>query len=238
MKLSEKEFFAARAPEIAATAGAHRKNADRQRCEAEDPPLWDAFRHGVRRPPTARATCSAPRAAATRSCGRGDVNTYAVFAEACATPSHRRGRLGVIVPDRHRHRRHDQVLLRRLRRPRAPSSACSTSRTPSGALRGVVHRRFKFCLLTLERRRHGRPMLPSSRSSRIDAADLDDPDRQFHPHARRPRIDQPEHADRARVPLAATPNSPEASTAVFRYSCARVTPTATHGASSYRRCST
>lgn len=96
VKLQEKEFFAATAPEIAEA----RNKAARERLIAkladDDPPLYEAFRQAKRRAEgeshLLRSTGRYPL------CGRGDVNTYAVFAEnmrAMLAPS---GRLGVIVP--------------------------------------------------------------------------------------------------------------------------------------------
>ena len=95
VKLSEKEFFSARAPEIADNAGARRK-ALITKLQAEDPALWDAYqaalRHAEGESHVLRSSGRYPL------CGRGDVNTYAVFAEAIRDALNPLGRLGIIVP--------------------------------------------------------------------------------------------------------------------------------------------
>lgn len=95
VKLSEKEFFAARGPQIADLAGAKRKAAI-AKLEFEDPELWDEFqtalRHADGESHLLRSSGRFPL------CGRGDVNTYAVFAEAMRDGISPTGRLGVIVP--------------------------------------------------------------------------------------------------------------------------------------------
>lgn len=48
VKLSEKEFFASRAPEIANLAGAKRKAAI-EKLQANDPALWSEYRFSLRR---------------------------------------------------------------------------------------------------------------------------------------------------------------------------------------------
>lgn len=95
VKLSEKEFFAARHPEIAETSGAKRK-AMIARLETEDPILWAEFRYSLR---DAEAESLYLRTSGRFPlCGRGDINTYAVFAEAMRDALATTGRLGVIVP--------------------------------------------------------------------------------------------------------------------------------------------
>ena len=95
VKLSEKEFFAIRAPEVAAAAGAKRK-ALVNKLQAEEPDLWDeyqaALRHADGESHLLRSSGRYPL------CGRGDVNTYSVFAEAMRDAIAPTGRLGIIVP--------------------------------------------------------------------------------------------------------------------------------------------
>ncbi len=95
VKLSEKEFFAARHPEIAEAAGATRK-ALITRLETDDPTLWAAYREALR---DAEVESQFLRTSGRYPlCGRGDINTYAVFAEAMRDALSPTGRLGVIVP--------------------------------------------------------------------------------------------------------------------------------------------
>lgn len=96
VKLQEQEFFASRSEEIAGATNAAARKKLIARLPTIDPTLWDAW-------------CSASRAAQGEShfirqsgryplCGRGDVNTYAVFAELNRSSLGPRGRAGFIVP--------------------------------------------------------------------------------------------------------------------------------------------
>jgi hypothetical protein len=95
VKLQEKEFFADQ-PELANAPNA----AARKRLIAElsdkDPPLYGAWLAALRRAVgeshLLRVTGRYPL------CGRGDVNTYAVFAELMRSLMGSRGRVGCIVP--------------------------------------------------------------------------------------------------------------------------------------------
>ncbi len=96
VKLHELEFFASRSPEFS-TAGT---GAARKRLIAalprEDPPLWAAWsaakRHAEGQSQFVRLSGRFPL------CGRGDVNTYAVFAEHNRSIVGGSGRAGFIVP--------------------------------------------------------------------------------------------------------------------------------------------
>lgn len=95
VKLSEKEYFAGRYPEIANATGAKRK-ALVARLQAEDPTLWDDYRSALR---SAEAESVFLRTSRRYPlCGRGDVNTYTVFAETMRDGLTPTGRLGVVVP--------------------------------------------------------------------------------------------------------------------------------------------
>jgi len=95
VKLSEKEFFAARAPEIATLAGAKRKAAI-TKLQLDQPLLWDDYQFSLRQ---AEGESHFIRNSGRYPlCGRGDVNTYAVFAEVMRDAVAPTGRLGVIVP--------------------------------------------------------------------------------------------------------------------------------------------
>jgi hypothetical protein len=95
VKLSEKEFFAARAPEIAALAGAKRKAAI-TKLQHDQPLLWDEYQFSLRQ---AEGESHFIRNSGRYPlCGRGDVNTYAVFAEVMRDGTSLTGRTGMIVP--------------------------------------------------------------------------------------------------------------------------------------------
>lgn len=95
-ELKEKEFFAGPAPEIAAAAtGAARKRMI-QRLADDDPSLFAAFKAAKRQADGfshfVRSSGRYPL------CGRGRINTYAIFAELMRTVACLSGRVGCIVP--------------------------------------------------------------------------------------------------------------------------------------------
>ena len=105
VKLQEREFFAARAPEIAeAPNAAARGRAIRALLEAGPGTLgWalhGAFEAAKRAAEAASVFARVPGAEGGRFAltGRGDVNTYALFAELFARGVNWHGRAGVIVP--------------------------------------------------------------------------------------------------------------------------------------------
>jgi hypothetical protein len=95
VKLAQKEFFAARAPQIVQAAGAKRR-AMIAALTVDDPDLFEAYQDALRQADGAshllRDSGRFPL------CGRGDVNTYAIFAEAVRSVLSPRGRAGIIVP--------------------------------------------------------------------------------------------------------------------------------------------
>src|SRR5262249_29184850 len=100
VKLQEKEFFAARHPDISggATAGAREKmiaalNGSEKAAAHGEHPQWATER------PRAPAIATPIREPGHYPLtGTGDINTYAVFAEAANSILHPAGRLGIIVP--------------------------------------------------------------------------------------------------------------------------------------------
>ena len=172
VKLSEKEFFAARAPEIAELAGAKRKAAI-TRLQTDNPALWGAYNDALRQ---ADGESHFIRSSGRYPlCGRGDVNTYAIFAETMRDAISPTGRTGVIVPtgiatdDTTKHFFADIVTRRQL---------ASLYDFENRQLLFRVHRSMKFCLLTL-----------SGTKKPVDEAefvffahqpsDLNDPERRF-----------------------------------------------------------
>jgi hypothetical protein len=95
VKLSEKEFFATRVPEITEAAGARRRRMIAALAESE-PELYAeyqaALHHAEAESAFLRSSGCYPLA------GRGDVNTYAVFAELMRTATSPTGRCGMIAP--------------------------------------------------------------------------------------------------------------------------------------------
>jgi hypothetical protein len=105
IKLQEQEFFAARSPAIAnATNKAARDKLVKALEKAEpgspDRALYDAFIAAKREAEAASEFARMPSEEGGRFplTGRGDVNTYALFAELFSRLSGSKGRAGVIVP--------------------------------------------------------------------------------------------------------------------------------------------
>jgi hypothetical protein len=173
VKLSEKEFFAASSPEVANLAGAKRKAAI-QKLQFDDPDLWHAYENALRQ---AEGESHFIRSSGRFPlCGRGDVNTYAVFAEVMRDAVAPTGRLGVICPtgiatdDTTKHFFADCVTDRRL-------VSLYDFENAAPVFPGV-HRSFKFCLLTLSGLQR-----PVDEAQFVffahRTADLDDPERRF-----------------------------------------------------------
>ncbi|MGQ9823293.1 MAG: Eco57I restriction-modification methylase domain-containing protein, partial [Thermogutta sp.] len=96
IKLQEEEFFATRDPQIAtAPNAAARKRLIRDLPET-NPALWDEYRAALH---AAESTSSFLRASGQYPfTGRGDINTYSVFAERMRRLLKPGGRAGIIVP--------------------------------------------------------------------------------------------------------------------------------------------
>lgn len=97
MKVQEREFFSLAAPEIASTANA----ADRRRLvealEQSHPDLWKRYVTAMRAAEAALAYVRTPEAGYPLT-GRGDVNTYMLFAELARTLVAGEGRVGLLLP--------------------------------------------------------------------------------------------------------------------------------------------
>ncbi|MFH1465605.1 MAG: N-6 DNA methylase [Pseudomonadota bacterium] len=96
IKLQEKEFFAARAPDVAGAVNAAARKRAIARLEAEEPELWAEWQAALRQADgEARLVRDSGR---FPLCGRGDVNTYSLFAELNRGLLRGVGRAGCIVP--------------------------------------------------------------------------------------------------------------------------------------------
>ncbi|GEM_PF-620804 len=96
VKLQEQEFFSSRDPEIAGAPNAAARKRAITALKDTNPALLHEFREASRR---AEGESHLLRSAGRYPlCGRGDINTYAVFAETARDTIAPTGRLGVIVP--------------------------------------------------------------------------------------------------------------------------------------------
>lgn len=146
IKLQEQEFFASHAPAIAGAPNAAARKKLIAKLPETDATLWAAWCAALRKSEgesrLVRATGRYPL------CGKGDVNTYAIFAEHNRSLLAPGGRAGFIVPsgiatdDTTKDYFNSLVSEARLH-------SLYDFRNHDGLFYDVGHRRFKFCLLTV-----------------------------------------------------------------------------------------
>ncbi|HLU30901.1 MAG TPA: N-6 DNA methylase, partial [Acidimicrobiia bacterium] len=174
VKLQEKEFFASSAPEIAKAPNKAARTKRIDRLRKDNPGLWESFQRALHR--SEAISHFLRRSGVYPLCGRGDVNTYTVFAEGMRTITGPAGRTGVIVPtgiatdDTTKHFFADLVETKSL-----VSLFDFENRK---AIFPGVHRSYKFCLLTLSGTEH-----PIDEAEfcffALDTGDLSDAERRF-----------------------------------------------------------
>ncbi len=169
LQLNEEEFFASRAPTVAALAGDRRKKAIAE-LELSAPWLWSQFYAAKRQSDAAnlyfRASGRFPLAA------YGKLNTYALFSELFLQATAPAGRAGFIVPtgiatDDSTKAFFDAISAGKLVR-------LHDLRTGPGLFSEIGHQRFKFCLLTI-----GTASAADFVFFALGVEDLTDPRRQF-----------------------------------------------------------
>jgi hypothetical protein len=97
MKVQEREFFSLAAPEIASTANAADRRTLVEGLQAARPELWDRYVAALNAADVAFAYVRTKEAGFPLT-GRGDVNTYMLFAELARTLVSGSGRAGLLVP--------------------------------------------------------------------------------------------------------------------------------------------
>ncbi|MBD9560647.1 Eco57I restriction-modification methylase domain-containing protein [Ensifer sp. ENS03] len=150
IKLQEQEFFAARSPTIASAPN----KAERQKLidaleqadpESADGRLWRDFVFAKR---TAEAASEFARSSGRYPfTGRGDVNTYALFAELFSRLAKRSGRAGVIVPTGIATDSSTSLFFGGLVAERRLAQLIDFENRE--AIFPSVHRSYKFCVLSL-----------------------------------------------------------------------------------------
>ena len=175
VKLHEKEWFAERSPEIAnASTAATRKRMIRS-LATDDPELHrgylDALRQSEGWSHLMRRTGRYPL------CGRGDINLYAVFAEAMRNLLNESGRTGCVLPTGIVTDDTTKRFFQDVVRTRALASLFDFENR--GIFFPDVHRNYKFCLFTA-----GRGLRPTAERAEfvffahaVEA--LRDPERRF-----------------------------------------------------------
>jgi hypothetical protein len=153
VKLQEQEFFAALDPDIAKAPNA----AARKRLIADLPTSNPALHHAfVAEKRTAEGISHIMRNSGRYPLtGRGDINTYAVFAETDRDLLGGAGRLGVILPTGIATDATTQYFFKNLVEHGSIASLYDFENAKP--LFEGVHRSFKFCLLTLAGRDHREP---------------------------------------------------------------------------------
>lgn len=96
IKLQEKEWFASRSPVIASSPNASVRAGLIKELAVTDPRLYSAYTDELRR--ADGETHILRRSGQYPLCGKGDLNTYSVFAERMATVRASRGAVGCIIP--------------------------------------------------------------------------------------------------------------------------------------------
>lgn len=175
VKLQEQEWFAARRPDIANAPNAAARGRLVDSLAQEDPVLHAIFLEARRQ---AEGESHFIRDSGRYPlCGRGDVNTYAVFAETMRTLAAPKGRVGAIVPSGIATDDTTKFFFRDLVEKRSLVSLYDFENRRG--LFPAVDSRMKFCLLTLTG--HGRP---AQRGAEFvffahGVEDLDDEERRF-----------------------------------------------------------
>jgi type I restriction-modification system DNA methylase subunit len=96
MKLQEREFFSLPAPEIATATNAAKRRQLVAKLEADDPALHERYRQALHAADSLLTYCRA--SGQYPLTGKGDINTYAVFAELAYRLVAPHGRVGLLVP--------------------------------------------------------------------------------------------------------------------------------------------
>jgi len=145
IKIQEKEWFATRHPDIANAANAAKRRRMIAALQYEDHTLYSAFMEDQRQASgeshVVRDTDRYPL------CGRGDVNTYSIFAETMRLIISPLGRVGCIVPSGIATDDTTKIFFQDITMSRILVSLYDFDNT--AGIFVDVDSRYKFCLLTL-----------------------------------------------------------------------------------------
>jgi hypothetical protein len=175
IKLQEKEWFAVRAPEIAGAANAAVRKRMIEALQDNDPSLYADF-HVAQR--AAESESHFIRSSGKYPlCGRGDVNTYTIFAELARQVVSPGGRVGVIVPTGIATDDTTKYYFQAVMETGTLASLYDFENR-KGIFPGV-HRSYKFCLLTLRGSTPATPAPAEFVFFALGIADLLDGERRF-----------------------------------------------------------
>jgi hypothetical protein len=181
IKIQEKEWFATRNEEIATAANAAARKRLIEHLPTTDPALSTAFHDALRAAEGESALVR--RSGCYPLCGRGDVNTYSIFAEQMRGIIGPHGRVGCIVPSGIATDDTTKYFFQDLIASQALASLYSFENEEF--IFKAVHHATKFCLLTLTGTgtsqqatdfvffaRHTRDLLEEGRHFSLSARDL------------------------------------------------------------------
>jgi hypothetical protein len=181
IKLQEQEFFASREPDIAEAPNAAARDILIEKLRTaelgtRDRALFEEFEMAKRTAEAASVFARVPGGEGGRFAltGRGDVNTYALFAELFSTLAGPRGRAGVVVPTGIATDATTAPFFASLIDGKRLATLFDFENRD--AIFPAVHRSYKFSLLTI-----GRDVKEAGFAFFLtDAAQLTDPERRFN----------------------------------------------------------
>ncbi|MGI6368221.1 MAG: Eco57I restriction-modification methylase domain-containing protein [Anaerolineae bacterium] len=174
-KLQEKEWFAARAPDVAAASNAAARKRAIAELQETAPALYASFQQALRE---ADGWSHLLRNSGLYPlCGRGDINTYAVFAELARNLVAPAGRVGIIVPSGIATDATTQYYFRDLMQTNTLVSLYDFENRRK--LFPAVDSRMKFCLLTMAGAGRSNPAGASLVFFAQGVEDIRDPQRRF-----------------------------------------------------------
>jgi hypothetical protein len=176
VKLQEREWFAARRPDITAAPNAAARRRMIAALETEDRSLLAAFREDLRR--ADGESYLLRNSGRFPLCGKGDINTYAVFAETNRSLLGPGGRVGCIVPSGIATDNTTKEFFGDLINTNTLISLFDFENAV-GLFEGVGHGRFKFCLLTLAGSSQPTASTPDFFFFAHHTSDLEDQNRHF-----------------------------------------------------------
>jgi hypothetical protein len=145
IKLQEKEWFAARCPDISQASNAAARKRMIEALKESSPYLYNEFLEDCRR---AEGDSHIIRNSGMYPlCGRGDINTYTIFAEQMRHVVSDTGRIGCIVPSGIATDDTTKYFFQNLIETQTLNSLYDFENRE--AIFQGVHRSYKFCLLTL-----------------------------------------------------------------------------------------
>lgn len=145
IKLQEKEWFASIVPEIAQTSNATARRSMIAQLVAESPGIYSAFSEERRK--AEGESHFSRNSGYFPLCGRGDINTYAIFCELMKNLINPKGRVGCVVPSGIATDDTTKLFFQAIMETKTLVSLYDFENRAK--LFSAVDSRMKFCLLTL-----------------------------------------------------------------------------------------